>query len=291
MKITYKYKKQKKNLTKKEQKGGGSNIPKIIKNNTNEVIKNYILKMSKLKKNENKLKNADEKKACLYNILDLSKNELRSIACYKSIHYRNINKLLWYIGEKGHIELNSNTPIQEDNQIDNQMDSNIFTLSNNENKNEKKNKQKHNKNKNSDLKEIKQIYEKEKESCKNIYKAIQKGFTYDKPIIVFRNFSNIQNIPKEIDQGEYFNGFISTSLYTDSGFSAEDNTGVIIIKPNTPFLIIDIEGERELLLNPGKLKKINRVNYNKTYGTEKYKLGIFEYESEISPNLSTFFTT
>ena len=290
MKITYKYKKQKKNLTKKEKKGGGSNIPKIIKNNTNEVIKNYILKMSKLKKNENKLKNADEKKACLYNILDLSKNELRSIGCYKSIHYRNINKLLWYIGEKGHIELNSNTPIQEDNQIDNQMDSNIFTLSNNENTNEK-NKQKHNKDKNSDLKEIKQIYEKQKESCKNIYKAIQQGFTYDKPIIVFRNFSNIQNIPKEIDQGEYFNGFISTSLYTDSGFSAKDNTGVIIIKPNTPFLIIDIEGERELLLNPGKLKKINRVSYNKNYGTEKYKLGIFEYESEISPNLSNFFTT
>lgn len=197
-------KKLKKNQTKK-MSGGGLNIPEKLKKETNNTIQNYILKMSKLKTNKNKLNNAQTKQAYLYTILDLPEEQLKSIACYKSIFFRDINKLLWYIGENGLKKITENS--DNNKQLKNDtfgQNNNIFTLSNDENINDKVQKSKNN----NEIKTIKEIYSKQKDNCINIFKAIKHGFKYDKPIIVFRNFTNILNIPTEINESKDFNGFM-----------------------------------------------------------------------------------
>jgi hypothetical protein len=138
--------------------------------------------------------------------------------------------------------------------------------------------------------------------AKVLYNLINtKGFRYNKPGIVFRNFQlfsknnkpleymlQVKNLQK--NQIIEFNSFISTSGKLIKKKDHDSPIGVIIIPVNTPFLMYD--NEMEILLNPGKLIKISNVNEElKTKHNNidiKNNVGLFLYSPLLNDNLNVF---
>lgn len=160
---------------------------------------------------------------------------------------------------------------------------------------------------------------------KILYKIINKGFSNDSPIVVFRCFdlfgssnkeakTSIQKYNEKLETMKpletiEFNSFMSTSgvnpLHNETMFSSETNPtkfgyAVILIPSNTKFVLFT--RENEILLNPGTLMKLDISSVNADSFDDKLKaitakntkhkiqhLGYFVYTPGINKKLEKFF--
>lgn len=248
----------------------------ILKKEVEELITEYILKMSNYKNEtnlflkllgysnptstKNILQNAKSKETKLYKILPIRDEDKTELMNYMGASYAEINKFLWeYSTHTNYIRksiLNSNNHKETINR------------------------------------------------CLKIYKSIIKGYTTNKEIIVFRIFSyyktndKYEKSMKDLKTGDTieFNSFMSTSLLKP--LDSDSASAIIIISPGSPFLILSgtNSSEREILLNPGTLMKLDKGECIEKYG---YKLdfrednnkdiGIYKYITKINDNLNILF--